>query len=166
MTTLSIHVFDTSQAGQRKVRLLEARPGNRLTADDAAVVTWPATADRPTAWQASPISARNTLSGAFWGLLFAHLFLMPISYSEPPDIPIEQYDDALAPLGVTAERLADIRSLMTPGTSAVLALHSDESLDALSAVLGGRDQSHVAIVLDPVQSRRLLAGFAEGPTSD
>jgi hypothetical protein len=55
--------------------------------------------------------------------------------------------------------------LLTPGTSAVLALHSDESLAALSALLGGQGQPHAAIVLDPVQSRRLLAGFAESSQS-
>lgn len=161
MTTLSIHRFDGPQTAERKVRLLEPRPGLRVTADDAAVLAWPETADRPTAWQASPISARNPLTGAFWGLLFAHLFLIPLSYAQPPTITLDHPDDALAPLGLTAEHLATVRSLLVPGSSAVLALHSDESLAEICAALGPPGQQDVTIVLDPVQTRRLLAGFAE-----
>jgi uncharacterized membrane protein len=87
MTTLSVYIFDTPHAAERKAQILEARPGHRVSTDDAAVITWPETANRPTAWQASPLGARNTLTGAFWGLLFAHLLLLPLSYSEPPTSP-------------------------------------------------------------------------------
>ena len=50
MTTLSVHTFDTAQAAQRRIGRLESTSGRRTVADDAAVISWPDDADRPTAW--------------------------------------------------------------------------------------------------------------------
>ncbi len=156
---MSVHTYDIPQAAQCKIGRLEARRGRRIAVDDAAVISWPETADRPTAWQASPIGAADVLSGAFWGLLFAHLFLIPLSYAEQPCIALGQSDETLAPLGLTAEHLAAVRALVTRGTSAVFALHSDEDLDRLATVLGCDDDKRIEIVLDSHQRHRLLVGF-------
>lgn len=118
--------------------------------------------DRPSAWQVTLVgSGRRRLSGAFWGLLFAHVFLLPISLASPHRLERRSADASLSHLGLGPGRLAIIRDLVTPDRSALFVVHADDQSDRLDVAMGRRMAHSAKIRLTPLQSQRLYAGFGE-----
>ncbi len=163
MSPLSLRAwaFPTDLAAQRTVQRWVGSPRTVPVFDDLAVVCWPAGEPRPSAWQARDLSGEGRLSGAFWGLLFAHLFLLPIAVGSVRVPDADHLDDALAAIGVGAGFIDPIRQRTVPGTSALFMLNRGTPSSPLSGAPD--DAVHLAEVqLSPEQSDRWLAGFADG----
>jgi uncharacterized membrane protein len=148
VTTLSIWGFDASGAAERALRSLERLQTRRvLEVDDVAVVDWPADSSRPQCYQVGTTAGTSELTGAFWGLLFGLLFLLPLAGQE-----------ALTSVGLTEEFLARTRERVVAGTSAVFVLSAGEVLETIRAAIA--DSEPLVSALSPEQERELLRAFA------
>ena len=88
MNTFSVWTFDHPDGAAGALRVIERlQTRRRLAIDDAAVVSWPAGKHRPYSYQAGTIDGTAALSGAFWGLLFGSLFLVPLADPGPEPTP-------------------------------------------------------------------------------
>lgn len=162
MTTMTIVRGEAGQ-GQRAARRLEGFAAAPLEVHDAAVVDWPLTDPRPVAWQLTTLHHRLALTGAFWGLLFAHLFLLPLSAGR--DGVEHQADRSLQTLGFDDPLLTAIRAAIGPGSSAVFVVHADTTTQQLPQALPMLTPVLSAIQLTTEESRRLYTGFAERPVT-
>lgn len=162
VTILTVRAFGSPGDAPRFVGDVEHLSASDLWLHDAAVVAWPDGAARPIAWQVNRSDARR-LSGAFWGLLFAHLFLLPLS-RDPATGPAGA-DRALDHLGITADVVERLRGRTGTGSVAFL-LHDAEADEALIAVpvRAGEPATALTIHFTDVQVRRLQAGFAGAPS--
>lgn len=159
MTTLTI-VTCTAPAARRAVRRLDGLRTDPLPVHDLAIVDWPDGTDRPDAWQARPFGGGAVLSGSFWGLLFAHLFLLPLTHVPGLQPASAQESSSLGHLGLGPEQLAKIRAVTGPGTSTAFLLHDDDH-DPGSAAFGAVPHTRTTIRLTTEEQRRLYAGFGE-----
>ena len=169
MTMITIFTYPVGGAGHAADRLSWV-PVSTAAIDDLAVVDWPADDDRPSAWQATPVvDARHHLSGAFWGLLFGHLFLLPITHGprhrHPNAATPGAVRDPLAHLGLGAGPLTAIRDAVVPGSSALFVLHADDQAENVTAAIGRRRRPAVTIALSPTESSLLTIGFGEPSTA-
>lgn len=153
MNTVSIWRFDNSDGAEVALRALERLQTQRLVViDDAAVVVWRPGARRPDAYQVGPESGTATLSGAFWGLLFGLLFLLPLAG-------VVEGDAVLARLGLTAEFVARIRARVTAGTSALFVLTDRAAVDRIRRTSAGAPVDLLVGDLDHAQEAALRRAF-------
>ena len=156
--SLRAWAFGSDIAAQRTVSRLAGSPRTAPTFDDLAVVCWPADQRRPSAWQARELSGDGRLSGAFWGLLFAHLFLIPITLGADTSPTGAHLDDALGAIGLNAVFVDSVRSGIVPGTSALFLL--DTMTPTATSTWPPADAVPLAdLRFSPAQSDRLHAGF-------
>lgn len=129
MQTLSVWRFDTSDAAESALRSLERLQTRRaIEFDDVAVVAWAPAARRPHAYQVGSAAGPTELTGAFWGLLFAVLFLLP-----------QAGPQGLAEIGLDDGFLTRVRARIVPGTSALFLLGPADLPDRVEAVLAYPD---------------------------
>lgn len=188
VTTLTTYVFPSPATAPRLARRLEPLRERGLPIGDAAVLQWADDEQHPTAWQTDTIHDRGALSGAFWGLLFAHLFLLPLSHvpSAGRQLDDEQTladhtlaDHTLAHIGIGHSEMHSIRFLVTPGSSALFVvaggpatggdeprrIHSVTTAIARSlSGLGAAEHQATVIALTPAQTERLYTAFGRHPT--
>lgn len=157
MTSLTLVTGSTAD-GRRSIRRLDSLPSEVLPVRDAAIVDWPLHQDRPDAWQVRPVNQNHVLTGSFWGMLFGHLFLLPLSNEVPP-AKHTGLTTSLAHLGFGRDRLETIRSVTRPGTVSAFLLHDDDQHPAESKVFSS--VSHMTMALSLDQHRRLYAAFGE-----
>jgi uncharacterized membrane protein len=164
MTALIIATFPAAATASRAVAQLGGFQAAQLAVDDAAIVAWDADAPRPVAWQVRSLAAGAELDGAFWGLLFAHLFLLPRTL--PADTSIVG-DSSLTHLGLGPDHLDLVRDRVQPGTSTLIVVHATHHTAALIALLDRPGITVSTLHLTPEESRRLSTGFREEaqPTS-
>lgn len=160
-TVLSVWGYPGELTAQRTARRLSAAVASAPTVDDVAVLSWPAEQQRPTAWQARELATAHPLSGAFWGLLFGQLFLLPICLKVAPALAVDGLDDVLARLGVGSTFLHAVRDRVVPGTSALFVLDSTGTgaESALPEVLGAEAVELGELRLSADHAARLRAGF-------
>lgn len=128
MNTLSVWTFGRTDGAASALRVIERlQTRRRLSIEDAAVVTWPASHHRPYSYQAGTIDGTAALSGAFWGLLFGSLFLLPLA---DPDGAATR-PAGLARTGLSDELLAELRRGITAGTSALFLLAGHPALEII-----------------------------------
>ena len=151
MNTVSIWRFDTSEGAEDAVSALERLQTRRLiTIDDAAVVVWSAGSRRPHCYQVGTAAGTSALSGAFWGLLFGLVLLLPLAGG------VE--DTAmLATIGLTDDFLSRVRGHVTAGTSAVFLLTDGAVVHRIREALTGADL--LVSVLDHDQAAALRRAF-------
>lgn len=158
MNTLSIWTFDTPDRAEAALAALERRQHRRLISiDDAAVVAWPTGRRRPQSYQAGTAVGTAALSGAFWGLLFAILFLLPL-VGEPAGSAAAR-GEWLSRIGLPDELLARTRERVEPGTSALFLLTHDAVLDHLREAFSAMSPDLLVSTLDGTQEAALLRAF-------
>jgi uncharacterized membrane protein len=158
MTTLRTWSFRSDLAAQRAARALAGPDGEVTTVDDAAIISWPSDRRRPLAWQARDLGTEQRLSGAFWGLLFAQLFLLPISWELLPTWDPSRLDATLAYLGLDERFVDAVRAQVVAGTSALFVLDSDQAGDVIDHLLAD-DARRLEVVLSDEQAGRIHAAF-------
>lgn len=153
------------ESGRRIVRRLDAFHPRPLPVLDAAVVDWPDEDARPSIWQARPLEDSRALSGAFWGHLFAHLVLMPLSRVDDLKAPAVstwvEDNGSLSHLGLNPRALGALRAAMVPGTTTIFVLHDTSEEAVVADVLRASPNFSARIELAPIEERRLYAGFGE-----
>lgn len=166
-TTLSAWVFPVPGGARRTAHQIAASdwPADRI--QDAGVVSWPIDQLRPHAWQVRDLGTDDRLSGAFWGLLFASLFLLPLSLraAHIENASAEGERDVwarggLASLGLDAAFAAAVQQHVVPGTSALFTFdRADASTLCPPMPCEASKVAHQALTAE--QSDRLHLGFGE-----
>lgn len=159
MTSLSIWIFDTSEAAEPALRTLgRLEMQGRLDVADAAVVSWPDGDMRPRTYQAGSAGGVAALSGAFWGLLFGLLFLLPLTGRLH-----ERTDDGfgLDRVGLPDGFLAEVRNRVGPGTSALFLLTPDTAVERIAAAVGTTKAGELVTRFAGSEERNLRRAFAD-----
>jgi uncharacterized membrane protein len=78
ITTVTAFKFDTPDGAEQILALVQdLAKGHLISLDDAAIVTWPQGKKKPKTHQLTNLTGAGALSGAFWGMLFGLIFLIP-----------------------------------------------------------------------------------------
>jgi uncharacterized membrane protein len=128
------------------------------TVDDAALVTWPHGARKPSVRCLGSLDGPGRLWGRFWGVLLYLIF--------PPLWPARTFGAAagvlagtFADLGLDGDFAKRARDGATPGTSAVFIVSTGVATDRLAA--GGFRRPLVRLALSPEDDRRFRDTFGE-----
>jgi uncharacterized membrane protein len=124
VATLTVLKFNTAEgAAQVENVLLELQKQQLIIVQDAAIVTWPAGKKKPKTQQLHHLAGIGALDGAFWGLLFGLLFFVPL-FGLAVGAAIGAVSAATIDVGIDDKFIKEVRSKITPGTSALFVLSS------------------------------------------
>ena len=153
MNTVSIWRFDACEGAEHALRALERLQTRRVVVvDDVAVVAWREGARRPRCYQVGTVEGTAALSGAFWGLLFGLVFLLPLAG------PVDNAA-VLLRVGLSDEFLQQVRDRITAGTSALFLLTRSAVVDHIRESLPDTHVEPLVSNLDPQQLTALLRAF-------
>jgi uncharacterized membrane protein len=146
MATLSVWKFDASDGATAALATLRTMHAHQLVQlQDAAIVSWPSDANRPSIMPLHSLVGPGTLGGSFWGALYGLVFLVPIL-----GLAIATgFGPLIAPtdeIGIDEKVVKELRDKITRGSSALMLL-------TVSAV--------TEAVLDDMQAQRGHAGLIE-----
>lgn len=129
MATLTVWKFDTPDGAQQAEDALVGLQSQELIQVlDAATVSWPEGKKKPKTRQANDMLGPGLLGGMFWGLLFGIIFFIPLI-----GLAVGAASGALigglTDVGIDDDFIKEVRSKVTPGTSALFVLTSGAVLD-------------------------------------
>ena len=139
LTVLKFAAVDGAEKGLKLVEDLQKQA--LITLHDAAVVAWPAGAQKtqkPSTWATS--RAPGALTPAFWGMLFGLIFFVPF-FGMAIGALLVGLSGHFADYGIDERFVKDVRVKVTEGTSALSLLTSDAVTDRV--VEGGQDPAEV-----------------------
>jgi uncharacterized membrane protein len=132
MATLSVWKFPTpGGADQAEMTLEQLQKEQLITVHDAAIVSWPEGKKRPKTRQLNSLKGVGALSGSFWGLLFGLIFFVPF-LGLAVGAAMGALSGSMADVGIDDRFIDEVRSKVTPGTSALFVMTSDAVTDKVS----------------------------------
>lgn len=165
MATLTAIEFPTAEGADRALSTLEQLQKQRLIeVHDAAVVSWPSGSKRPKTRQARSLVGAGALGGMFWGMLFGLIFLVPL-VGAAIGAGIGALSAALMDVGIDDKFINQVKSQVTPGTSALFALTSGAVVDRVVDAFRGMQGQIVSTNLSNEQEAQLRDMFAEVATA-
>ena len=133
MATLTVWKFDSAEGAQKALDLLTKLGQQRLIELlDANIVSWPAGAKHPTTRQLVNMTGARALDGAFWGMLLGWLFFMPF-LGMAVGAAAGAISGHFANYGIGRDFVENVRSKVTPGTSALFLLTGQVTWDKVIA---------------------------------
>ncbi|MFB9909493.1 DUF1269 domain-containing protein [Allokutzneria oryzae] len=162
MATLTIWRFGTAHGADRAAETLESLAKRELiTVHDAATVSWEADRKKPMTRQLHNLAGRGALGGAFWGLLFGLIFFIPL-LGAVIGAATGAVTGALSDVGIDDNLIKQIRSQITPGTSALFILSSSAVIDKVREAFTQQEKPELIFTnLSDEQERALREVFAE-----
>ena len=163
MTTLTVLKFPTAEGAETMLSTLQDLQKQQLIQiEDGAIVTWPAGARKPKTTQLSQATATGAgaLGGAFWGLLFGLLFFVPF-FGLAVGAAMGALAGHFAHYGIDESFIDQVRSKITPGTSALFLLTSGAVLDKVVAAVKGQQFELIQSNLSKEQEDQLREAFGE-----
>jgi uncharacterized membrane protein len=161
VATLTVWKFDDADAADRAVSTLEGLAKQQLiTVQDAATVSWPATAKKPKTRQLHSLAGAGALGGAFWGMLFGLLFFVPL-LGMAVGAAMGALAGSLSDVGIDDSFIKRVRDEVTPGTSALFLMSSGAVMDKVGEAFRGQQAELVSTNLSDDQERALREVFAE-----
>jgi uncharacterized membrane protein len=137
MTTLTVWKFDTpSGATAASAKLQELVRDGVVVVHDAAIVSWEQAAEKPRTRQPVGATDSESLGGSFWGLLFGLIFLVPL-LGAAIGAATGAVAGCLTDIGIDDAFINKVRDQITPGTSALFVLGSDQVIDTIEAAFAG-----------------------------
>lgn len=128
--------------------------------DDAAIVRWPEGAKKPKTEQLSNLTGAGALGGAFWGMLFGLLFFVPF-FGMAVGAAMGALGGHFADVGISDDFIKDVKSQVTPGTSALFVMSSGAVVDRIAEMVKGQKFEVLTTNLSPEQEAKLRESFAE-----
>ena len=160
MATLTVLKFPTAGGADEMLGTLEGLQNQQLiTIQDAAIVTWPADKKKPKTRQLHSLAGFGALEGAFWGMLFGLLFFVPI-LGLAVGAGMGALFGSLADIGIDDKFIKEVRSKVTPGTSALFLLSSGAVTDRIGPALQGKDFEIIATNLSQEEEDKLRTMFS------
>jgi uncharacterized membrane protein len=167
MATFTVWQFDSAEGAERSLTTLERLQKEELIAiNDAAYVSWPEGAKKPKTKQLHNLAGAGALGGAFWGFLFGLIFFVPL-LGMAIGAASGALGGSLTDVGIDDAFIKEVRSKVTPGTSALFLLTSgavvDKVIEELEQVKGHATLLHTN--LSNEQEEQLREAFAEDVTA-
>jgi len=163
MATFTVSQFDSADGAEQALGTLERLQKEELIRiEDAAIVTWPEDAKKPKTRQLHNLKGAGAMGGAFWGLLFGLIFFVPL-LGLAVGAAAGALGGSLTDVGIDDAFIKDVRSKITPGTSALFLMTSDTVQDRVAEELKGL-KGHVTLLhtnLSAEQEEKLRETFAE-----
>ncbi|HET6317311.1 MAG TPA: DUF1269 domain-containing protein [Chloroflexota bacterium] len=164
MATLTVWKFDSAEGAEQAVNDLQRMQRQELIQIvDAAIVTWPQGAKKPKTHQLNNLAGAGALGGAFWGLLFGLLFFVPF-LGLAIGAGMGALTGALSDVGIDDNMIKEMRTKITPGTSALFLMTQAAVLDKIRQETGGKYQGHAELIqsnLSSEQEAKLREVFGE-----
>ncbi|NKR30168.1 DUF1269 domain-containing protein [Rhodococcus hoagii] len=159
--TLTVWRFQTPTGGETAIATLEDLQKQALiNIHDAAVVSWPADRTKPKTRQLTNLVGIGALAGTFWGLLFGILFFIPLIGAVAVGAAVGALTGALSDIGIDDDFINQVKAQITPGTSALFVLTSDETLDRVREEFLGQHAELISTNLTRDDEARLRAIFS------
>ena len=167
MATFTVWRFDSAEgAGETLTILKRLQKAELIHIDDAAIVSWPTGAKKPTTEQLSSLVGTGALGGMFWGLLFGLLFFIPL-IGMAIGAAAGAIGGALTDVGIDDDFIDEVRQQVTPGTSALFLMTSDAVRDRVAEELAFT-RGHVTLIhanLSDEQEAKLREVFEQEPAT-
>ena len=161
MATLTVWKFDgPDEAGKVLQELEELQKQALIKVLDGAVVSWPAEAKRPKTSQLADMTGRGALGGAFWGFLFGLLFFVPL-IGMAVGAAAGALGGSMANAGIDKDFIEQVKAKVTPGTSALFVLSTDEVEDRVLPTFERAGAELIKTNLSTEQEAKLREAFAE-----
>src|SRR3954452_9862000 len=161
MATLTVWKFDTAGGAQAALAQLERMQKEELVQiNDAAYVTWPEGKKKPKTEQLHNLTGAGALGGSFWGLLFGLIFFVPL-LGLAVGAAMGALSGSMADVGIDDDFIRDVRENVTPGTSALFVMSSNEVADKVLDQFKTTGASLISTNLSGEQEARLREAFAD-----
>src|SRR5690348_4433964 len=163
MATLVVFKFPTAEGADTMLYTLEGLQKQQLIQiQDGAVVSWPAGARKPKTDQLSKTATtgEGALMGAFWGMLFGLLFFIPF-FGLAVGAAMGALMGHFSNYGIDQNFIEQVRSKVTPGTSALFLLSSGAVTDKIAEAVKGQQFEIIQTNLSQEQEDKLRADFGE-----
>ncbi|WP_194917305.1 DUF1269 domain-containing protein, partial [Catenulispora rubra] len=161
MATLTVWKFDDPDGAEQVLaELAGLQKQALLKVLDGAVVSWPAEARRPRTSQLADMTGRGALGGAFWGFLFGLLFFVPL-LGLAVGAAAGALGGSMANVGIDKDFIEQVKAKVTPGTSALFVLSTDEVEDRVLPTFERAGAELIKTNLSAEQEAQLRAAFAE-----
>jgi uncharacterized membrane protein len=162
-SALTVLKFPTADGAEKMSKLLgDLSKQNLLTVLDAAIVSWPAGAKKPKTRQMHNLAGAGALDGAFWGLLFGIIFFVPL-FGLAVGAAMGALSGSMSDVGIDDKFIADVRSKVTEGTSALFLLTQNVVIDKVADAVRqqGLQFEVIASNLSKEREDKLREAFAE-----
>ena len=161
-STLTVWKFDNPEGAREAVRTLDdMQKQGLITILDFATVSWEPGKKKPTTKQGAPTAAAGALGGAFWGMLFGLIFFVPL-LGAAVGAATGALTGSLADVGIDDDFIKQVRSEVTPGTSALFLMSTGAVLDRVKAGFAAHDPSQLVYTnLSEEQESALRRVFEE-----
>ncbi|GAA4935174.1 putative membrane protein [Actinomycetospora succinea] len=161
MATLTAWKFPTPEGAEQALATLERLQKEELIQVlDAAVVTWPADKKRPKTRQLHNLTGGGALGGSFWGLLFGLIFFVPL-LGMVVGAAAGAMAGSLSDVGIDDEFIDEVRTKVTPGTSALFALTANAVQDKVADAFRGSQAELLHTNLSADQENQLREVFSD-----
>jgi uncharacterized membrane protein len=159
--SLAVWTFDTASGAEVAATGLGQLAARQVvTVVDVATVSWAKDATRPTVQPWSTAPEPEALGPAFWGLLFGLVFFVPL-LGAALGTPVGGVPGSLADVGIDDTFVNKVRDRVTPGTSALFVLTTDDVTDGISEVLAPNEPAALVFTrLTEEQAAALREVFA------
>ena len=161
MNTLVVCRFGDPLGAESVLSPLRALAQDReLVIGDAALISWPLAARKPSTETLGKLNGPGELWGGSWGVLLGLIFLVPIA-GPAFGAAAGAFAGTLADFGVDDDFVLRVRALVTPGTSALFVLGGAAGADRLVAALADGDSQVERWTIAREHERRLLDALGE-----
>jgi uncharacterized membrane protein len=159
VATLTVANFSTAERAQKMANTVLAwQKQNLISVQDAGIVTWPQGAKRPQTRQVYSLAGAGSISGAFWGLLFALIFWAPLFEAAGREGALRaKFNEC----GIGDNFVKLIQETVTEGTSALFLLTTGAVWDQIMAAVQGQTFEVISTNLSKEQEAELRAAFGE-----
>ena len=161
MATLVVFKFPTAEGAATMLSTLEGLQKQQLIQiNDGAILTWPAGASKPKTKQLASMTGVGALGGAFWGMLFGLLFFVPF-FGLAVGAAVGALMGHFAHYGIDESFINQVRSKITPGTSALFLLETGAVVDKVAEAVKDQQFEIIQTNLSKENEDKLRADFAE-----
>ena len=163
MATLVVFKFPNAEGADTMLNTLaDLQQQQLIQIHDGAIITWPAGASKPKTRELSKgaTTGAGALGGAFWGLLFGLLFFVPF-FGMAVGAAMGALMGHFANYGIDKSFIDQVRSKITPGTSALFLLSSGAVVDRVAEAVKGQQFEIIQTNLSKEQEDKLRADFGE-----
>ena len=149
---------DGAQAALDELKLLQRQHAIQIL--DAAIVRWDEGTKKPRTTDLGDTRKAAALGGGFWGVLFGLIFFIPVL-----GLAIGAATGALissmADVGISDSFIKDVRTKVTPGTSALFLLSSEGAVVRVADRFQCHNVELVSTNLSSKQEGKLREAFSE-----
>src|SRR6516165_5236593 len=159
LVVLKFHTPDGADKGLELAQSLQKQQLLQLL--DVAVVTWPAGKKKPKTRHAGDLTCAGACDGAFWGFLFGLIFFVPF-LGAAFGAAMGALGGHLADYGIGKDFIEQVRSKVTPGSSALFLLLGQVTADRVVEAFKSAPRFEIiASNLSMEQEAKLKAAFAQ-----